>query len=111
MTDTTPDLPPAVRTLVDATNAGDSARFLTAFTDDGFLDDWGRQFRGHDELASWDRTDNIGRRSRFDVTRLRCGATPDEVLLDLTVSGEGYNGPATFTILLRDGLIARLVIS
>lgn len=111
MSDPTPDLPPAVRTFVDATNAGDSARFLTAFTDDGFLDDWGRQFRGHTELSSWDRTDNIGKRSHFDVRGLRDGATPDEVLLDVTVSGDGYNGPGTFTIRLRGGLIASLVIS
>lgn len=107
----TVELPPALRTLVDATNAGDSARFLTAFTDDGFLDDWGRRFQGHDELASWDRTDNIGKRSHFDVTGLRDGESQGELLLDLTVSGDGYNGPATFMILLRDGLIASLVIS
>ena len=104
-------LPAAVRTLVEATNAGDTARFLTAFTEDAVLDDWGRRFRGRTELASWDRTDNIGKRSHFDVSGLRPGATPDEVLLDLTVSGDGYNGPGTFTVRLSDGLIASLVIS
>ncbi|CPU65835.1 Uncharacterised protein [Mycobacteroides abscessus] len=33
------------------------------------------------------------------------------MLLDLTVSGDGYSGPGTFTVRLRDGLIASLVIS
>lgn len=111
MSDVTQGLPAAVRTLVEATNAGDTTRFLTAFTEDAVLDDGGRRFRGRTELASWDRTDNIGKRSHFDVSGLRPGAAPDEVLLDLTVSGDGYNGPGTFTVRLRDGLIASLVIS
>jgi len=111
MTDATHDLPPALRTFVDATNDADPERFVTAFTDDAFLDDWGRTFHGREGVASWDRTDNIGKRSRFAVRGVRPGSTPDEVLLDVTVAGDGYNGPATFTILLRDELIARLVIS
>ncbi len=76
MSDVTHDLPAAVRTLVEATNAGDTARFLTAFTEDAVLDDWGRRFRGRAELASWDRTDNIGKRSHFDVSGLRPGPHP-----------------------------------
>ena len=38
------ELPAPVAAVIDATNAGDRARFLAAFTLDGAVDDWGRVF-------------------------------------------------------------------
>ena len=43
----------------------DEARFLSEFASDGYLNDWGREFRGHDGIAQWNETDNIGRQARF----------------------------------------------
>ena len=40
------ETPDAVRRMVDATNAADDAAFLDSFTDDGVVDDWGREFVG-----------------------------------------------------------------
>jgi hypothetical protein len=36
----TDQLEPAVRTLIDAANAGDIDTFLAGFTTDGVVDDW-----------------------------------------------------------------------
>src|SRR5690242_19217321 len=103
-----PELPPAIRDFVEGTNAGDSARFVSAFAADAYLNDWGREFRGHDGIASWNRTDNIGRQAQFTVHGLVTGERPNAYRLRLTVGGNGYNGPGDFAIELDDqGLIAR----
>ena len=49
----TVSLPAPVQAVFDATNAGDTAAFLDAFTADGVVDDWGREFRGHAEIQRW----------------------------------------------------------
>lgn len=106
-----PELPGAIRDFVEGTNAGDRERFVSAFSANAYLNDWGREFRGRDGVASWDRTDNIGRQAQFTVHRLVAGERPGVYRLQLTVGGNGYNGPGDFEIELdEDGLIARLVI-
>ncbi len=79
-------LPAAVQAFVDATNAGDSDAFVAAFTPDAVLDDWGRTFTGHDGVARWDVTDNIGKRSHFEAVSAEEGA-PGVWTVVLTVTG------------------------
>lgn len=109
MSDTS--IPPAIQAFVDTTNRGDSEGFVAAFTEDAYLNDWGREFHGREGVASWNDSDNIGRQSHFDVHGIVPGRMPEQYLLTLTVSGNGYNGPGTFTFDLRDGLIARFLIA
>ena len=84
------ELEPAIRQLFDATNRGDSAAFLDAFASDGVVDDWGRTFTGHTEIAGWNDRENIGVHSHIDVT----GVTRDgdSIRVGVAVSGDGYNG-------------------
>ena len=104
-------LPAAIQAFVDATNTGDTEAFVAAFTDDARLDDWGREFHGRDGVRSWDRTDNIGVQAHFEVTGAEPGPGPDTCTVTLAVTGGGYNGVGTMRFDLRDGLIARLLIS
>ena len=104
-------IPPAIQQFVDATNRGDSEAFVAAFTEDAYLNDWGREFHGRDGVASWNESDNIGRNARFDVEGIVVGRKTDQYLLSVAVSGDGYNGPGMFTFDLRDGLIARFLIA
>jgi ketosteroid isomerase-like protein len=108
---TDPQLPAAIRTFIDATNAADSDAFVAGFTADAYLDDWGREFRGHEGIRSWDRTDNIGVHAHFDRIALASGESPDSYVVTLNVTGDGYNGAGTMRFELRDGLIARLIVS
>ncbi|GAA3749686.1 nuclear transport factor 2 family protein [Streptomyces tremellae] len=107
---TAPQLPALIRTFVDTTHAGDSDAFAAAFTPDAYLNDWGREFHGREGVRAWDRTDNIGVHSHFDVVTLAPGEGPDEHVVTLTVTGDGYNGTGPMRFTLRDGLIARLTI-
>lgn len=39
--------PAAMQRMIEATNAADSDAFVPSFTDDTYLEDWGRGFHGH----------------------------------------------------------------
>ncbi|HWI31234.1 MAG TPA: nuclear transport factor 2 family protein [Microbacterium sp.] len=104
------DTPSPISSFIDATNAGDSAAFVAAFTEDGYLDDWGRMARGHDGIREWDRTDNIGKQSRFELVDIVKETEPETYLVRLKVTGNGFNGTSPFRFTLRGGLIESVVI-
>jgi len=89
------EVPPAVQRLIEATNAGDSAAFVDAFTEDGFVDDWGRTFRGPVEIGRWNEAENIGVHAHFRLQEVSLDG--DSVTARLAVTGGGFNGPSTFT--------------
>ncbi|MFJ9351197.1 nuclear transport factor 2 family protein [Streptomyces sp. NPDC101237] len=104
-------LPAPIKEFVDATNRGDSAAFVDAFTSDPVLEDWGRVFVGRDGIAAWNHSDNIGKQSRFEVLAAEPGSDPDIYVVTLRVTGNGYNGSSPITFQLREGRIDRLTIA
>lgn len=105
------DTPAAIREFVEATNAGDSAAFVAVFTDDAYLNDWGREFHGHDGVRAWDATDNIGVQAHFDLLEVEEVDAGDTYVARVRVSGNGFNGTSPLTFRLRDGQVASLEIS
>jgi hypothetical protein len=104
-----PDLEPAIRQMIDATNRGDDEAFLDAFADDAVIDDWGRTFTGRTEIAGWNDRENIGVHSRIEATSVdRDG---DQIRVGVQVTGEGYNGGGAMTFTLSGDRIARMVIT
>lgn len=97
--------PHPISAFIEATNAGDSDAFVAAFAVDGFVDDWGRVLRGQDGVRSWDRTDNIGKQSHFELIDIATETEPGTYLVHLKVSGNGFNGASPFRFTLRGGLI------
>ena len=102
------ELDPAVRAVLDATNAEDTQAFLAAFAEDAVVDDWGRRFVGRDAIAEWDAGENIGVHARFAVTGVRVEGAGQAV--DLQVSGGGFNGPSTFVFETSDGRVRSMTI-
>ena len=102
-------IPAAIAHMIDATNAGDSDAFVAAFTEDAYLEDWGRKFHGHDGVRSWDRSDNIGRNAHFDPL----GARRDQQdwIVTLRVTGGGFNGTSDIRFTVEGDHIARMVIT
>jgi len=90
-----PQLPEGVRRALEATNAGDGEAFVAAFTDDGVVDDWGRTFRGREQIARWDAGENTGVHAHFEVQGWH--ADGDTATLTLAVTGGGFTGTSTFT--------------
>lgn len=105
------ELPGAIRAFIDATNRGDTEAFVAAFAPDASLNDWGREFTGHDGIRSGNRTDNIGVRAHFELVGIEPGDGPGAYTVTLTVAGDGYNGTGPMRFELRDDVISRLTIS
>ena len=105
------DVPAAIQAFVDATNAGDPTAFVAAFTEDAFLSDSGREFVGHEGVAAWDRTDNIGKRSHFDVLAVKPGIGDHQFVVTVIVSGEGFTGTSDLDFTVRGDRVTRLVIA
>ena len=103
-------LPEPIQRFIDTTNEGDSAAFVDTFTDDAYLNDWGREFHGHAGVRSWDSTDNIGVKSHFELVDAHEGS-PGTWIVTLTVTGDGFNGTGPMEFQLRDSRIASLRIS
>jgi hypothetical protein len=102
------DAPPPVARLLQAANDHDTDAFLAGFTDDGVVDDWGREFVGADAIRGWSDKEFIG----VDVTLAVGGVKTegDTTTVEAQVGGSGFNGPSHFTFAVRDGLVARMTI-
>jgi hypothetical protein len=111
VTDPPAAVPAVIQEFMDATNAGDTERFIAVFTDDAYLNDWGREFHGPDGVRSWNETDNIGMQSRFDLVSIEPGSGADEYTATIKVASNRFNGTGPFKFTLRDGKIAGLVLS
>ncbi|MBB4909856.1 nuclear transport factor 2 family protein [Actinophytocola algeriensis] len=57
------EVPAEVQRLLDAANGHDIDAFLPGFTEDGVVDDWGREFRGAAAIRGWATTSSSASRS------------------------------------------------
>lgn len=64
----TTEIPEPVATLVAAVNGHDEEAFLDSFTEDGYVDDWGRVFRGRAAIDGWSAKELIGARGTLTVS-------------------------------------------
>jgi SnoaL-like domain len=104
----TSPVPQPVARLLDAANNHDTDDFLDCFTDDGVVDDWGREFVGADAIRGWSDREFIG----VDVVLTVNGVQTDgvETTISAEVGGSGFNGPSHFTFTLRGDLVSRMTI-
>ena len=102
------ELSAPVATAIDAANANDFDAFIACFAPDGVVDDWGREFRGPDEIRGWSDGEFIGVRVSLEVTEVerRDGAT----VVTANVGGDGFNGPSHFAFDLEGELVGRMTI-
>ncbi|WP_433160108.1 nuclear transport factor 2 family protein [Kribbella sp. CA-247076] len=103
------EIPAAVQRVLAAIAEQDNDAFVAAFAEDGYVDDWGRQFRGPDRIRSWSENELIGKRATFTGTNV---STPGNPLTIATlVGGDGFNGPSHFTFEVQDDRIASMTIT
>jgi ketosteroid isomerase-like protein len=100
--------PTPVQRLLDAVNAGDTHAFLASFTEDGFVDDWGRVFTGGDAIKGWSDNELIGKQATLAPTQVT--GEGDSVTVIATVGGNGFNGPSTFTFGVRGDHVSGMTI-
>ena len=102
-------LPAPVAALLAAANGHDTPAFLAAFTGDGVVDDWGREFRGPDAVRGWSDAEFIGVEVTLDVTEVT-GADAGAVTVLADVGGQGFNGPSHFTFTVDGDRVSRMTI-
>ena len=103
------EIPAAVQRALTAIDEQDNDAFVAAFAADGYVDDWGRQFRGHDRIRSWSENELIGKRATFTGTEV---STPGNPLTIVTqVGGDGFNGPSHFTFTIDGDHLASMAIT
>jgi hypothetical protein len=101
-------LPRPVQAAVDAANANDLPAFLSAFTADGTVDDWGREFHGPEAIAGWSDKEFIGAQVSLEVTDVATAG--GDVTITAQVGGSGFNGPSHFTFRLAGDRVSRMTI-
>ncbi|GAA4555153.1 nuclear transport factor 2 family protein [Planotetraspora kaengkrachanensis] len=102
------EVEPAVQALLDAANEGDLAAFLAGFTDDGVVDDWGREFRGATRIRAWSDAEFIGKQVTLAVERVE--RRGDETVVTAQVGGSGFNGPSHFSFHVAGDRVSRMTI-
>ena len=102
------DIPAPVQRLLDAATGHDTDAFLASFTDDGAVDDWGREFSGAEAIRGWSDQEFIGVDVTLDVTGVTTSGA--DTTIAAQVGGRGFNGPSHFTFAVRDGRVSRMTI-
>ena len=104
------ETPAAVQRMIEATNSADREAFVASFTEDAYLEDWGRSFHGHEGVAAWNETDNIGKHAHFEATDTR-EVADSHYVVTLVVSGGGFNGTSDIAFEVEGDQISSMVIS
>ena len=104
----TSSLEPAVQELLEAANKGDLTGFLATFTEDGIVDDWGREFHGAAAIQGWSDAEFIGKQVTLAVQQVE--RRGNESVVTAQVGGNGFNGPSHFGFQVSGDRIARMTI-
>ena len=103
------EIPAAVQRALDAIDALDNDAFVAAFAADGYVNDWGREFRGHDRIRTWSTNELIGKQATFTNTEVTTPGNP--ITLITQVGGNGFNGPSHFTFDVQNNTLAAMTIT
>jgi SnoaL-like domain len=101
-------LPEPVARLLRAANANDSNVFLATFTDNGVVDDWGREFAGQAAIREWSDREFIRQHVKLTITQITRDGETTVVTAD--VGGDGFNGPSHFSFQLDGDYVTRMTI-
>ncbi len=91
----TQEIPEPAASVIAAINDHDEDGFLAAFTDDGYVDDWGRTFRGRDAIHGWSSRELIGAEGTLTVESVSTTPSGSVVVVGDWRSRHA-NGPSRF---------------
>lgn len=103
------EIPAPVQRALDAIDALDNDAFVAAFAPDGYVNDWGREFHGPDQIRSWSSSELIGKQATFTGTEVSTPGNP--VTIRTQVGGQGFNGPSHFTFAVQGDHLASMTIT
>lgn len=101
-------IPEPIASFIETVNRHDTEGFLDAFTADGAVDDWGRDFPGREAIKAWSDREFIG--SRGTLTPEEVTVTDDEVTVVGDWRSNHANGRSAFTFRIVGDRIAKMTI-
>ncbi|GAB3486301.1 hypothetical protein GCM10027440_30900 [Nocardiopsis coralliicola] len=104
----TPEVPEPVATFIERVNAHDEEAFLSAFTAEGTVDDWGRTFTGREAIKAWSGKEFIGSRGVLTVEEVATAGSSVTVVGDWR--SNHANGRSKFIFDIDGGKIAAMTI-
>ncbi len=102
------EAPAPVDAFIAGVNAHDEQAFLDAFTDDGVVDDWGREFTDREAIKAWSDHEFIGANGTMDVQRVDTDG--DQVVVVADWRSTHANGLSEFTFDVDGDRIAKMTI-
>lgn len=104
------DVPEPVNGFIEAVNAGDTEAFLGYFPDDdGVVDDWGRQFRGHEEIRAWSDQEFVGAQGTLTANAVEVDGTV--VTVDGHWASNHFTGDSRFVFVVAGDQVQELRIT
>jgi hypothetical protein len=104
----TTEAPAPVDEFIAVVNAHDEEGFLSAFTADGVVDDWGRLFTDRVAIKAWSDEEFIGANGTMDVQRVERDG--DRVVVVADWHSTHANGLSEFTFDIDGDHIAKMTI-
>lgn len=101
-------IPEPVASFTEKVNDHDEQGFLDAFTPDGVVDDWGREFQGRDAIKRWSDKEFIGARGVLTVQSAE--PTGDGVTVVGDWRSNHANGLSSFAFAVQGDQITRMTI-
>ncbi|CDG85729.1 nuclear transport factor 2 family protein [Janthinobacterium agaricidamnosum] len=92
-----------------AVNGNRLPDFLSLFTGDGLVNDWGSRYRGPQEITKWSNREFIGVQVSLKVSAV--SQDGNQIAIDAQVGGKGFNGPSRFVLLLDGASIKEMRIT
>ncbi|WP_394940364.1 nuclear transport factor 2 family protein [Psychromicrobium sp. YIM B11713] len=105
MTDQAPE---PVASFIEAVNRHDEEAFLSAFSEHGVVDDWGREFSGREQIKRWSDKEFIGSRGTLNVQEVNSTAEGITVIGDWR--SNHANGLSKFSFEVDGELITKMTI-
>lgn len=102
-------LPAPIDTLVKAVNDGETEQFLSLFTSDGVVDDWGRRFVGQQAIRAWSDQEFIGAKGTLTVKNVQ--HANGSVSVAAGWKSKAYSGDSLFVFTIADGKIREMRIT
>lgn len=102
------DLPAPVAAFTRAINDADTEAFVALFADDGYVDDWGTEYRGHARVRRWAGSDAIGAGAKMTILSARTEGEVTTIRFDWR--SRVFNGESTGIFTVSGDKLASFVI-
>lgn len=102
------DVPEPVASFIETVNRHDEGRFLDAFVDDGYVDDWGRVFTGREQIRAWSQKEFIG--AQGTLTPVEVSHEGERVVVTGDWRSTHANGLSRFEFVVTGDRLASMTI-